>query len=78
MADAAAKLVKNMVWKHYKGGYYRIVTTCVHTETSEPLVVYQCLYGKLGTCARPRDMFLEMVELGPDNSVPRFECVGML
>lgn len=78
MTDVAMRLVRNMVWKHYKGGYYRIVTTCVHTETSEPLVVYQCLYGELTTCARPRDMFLSPVEIEPEKWGPRFECIGLL
>jgi hypothetical protein len=67
---ATRLLVRNGVWKHYKGGHYRVLCESIHTETSERLVVYQCLYGKLTICSRPRDMFLGKV---PGTKTPRFE-----
>lgn len=41
---------------------YRILAFARHTETEEPLVVYQALYPPFGTWARPADMFLSEVD----------------
>lgn len=78
MASRSIQLAHNAVWRHYKGGYYRVLCEALHTETSEPLVVYQCLYGKFTMCARPRDMFLNDVEVETGLTVPRFEYVRQL
>ena len=46
-----------------------------HSETLEPLVVYQALYGERGLWVRPAAMFLETVEVG-GRRVPRFARIG--
>lgn len=37
-----------MLYKHYKGGLYRVIGEGIHTETSEELTFYlSCETGKL-------------------------------
>ncbi|MEI6105731.1 MAG: DUF1653 domain-containing protein [Opitutae bacterium] len=63
------------LYRHYKGNDYRVIGFARHSETLEPLVVYQALYGEGGTWVRPAAMFVEVVEIG-DKRVPRFARVG--
>jgi len=36
--------VPGQVYRHYKGGLYRVLHLAKHTETSELLVIYQSLH----------------------------------
>lgn len=59
------------LYRHYKGQHYRVLGTARHSETEEPLVVYQALYGERGLWARPAAMFAESV-IVDGARVPRF------
>ena len=58
-------------YRHYKGQRYRVLGTAQHSETMEPLVVYQALYGDYGLWVRPAAMFIETIELEGE-PIPRF------
>lgn len=72
-ADVEAKL-----YRHYKGGLYRITGDAVHSETGEELVLYQAVDGgqtwARPTWARPAAMFFGAVEVD-GQTVRRFEEV---
>lgn len=60
------------IYQHYKGGRYRVLTTCLNSEDpTEILVVYISLQD--GTVwARPATMWDEVVELEDGSTRPRF------
>jgi hypothetical protein len=62
-------------YRHYKGNEYRMVGLARHSETREPLVVYEALYGEHGLWVRPVARFTETVEVG-GGGVPRFARIG--
>ena len=65
------------LYRHYKGNDYRVIGLARHSETLEPLVVYQALYGERGLWVRPAEMFCETVEVRPGGGrVPRFGRIG--
>ena len=41
------------LYRHYKGNEYRVLGFARHSETLEPLVVYDALYGERGRWVRP-------------------------
>ena len=63
------------LYRHYKGNDYRVIGLARHSETLEPLVVYQAMYGEKGLWVRPAAMFGETVEVN-GRTVPRFARVG--
>ncbi|MBW7894800.1 MAG: DUF1653 domain-containing protein [Opitutaceae bacterium] len=62
-------------YRHYKGGEYRVLGLARHSETLEPLVVYQALYGERGLWVRPQPMFVESIT-HDGNNVARFAFLG--
>ncbi|MDP3069899.1 MAG: DUF1653 domain-containing protein [Opitutaceae bacterium] len=63
------------LYRHYKGQEYRVTGLARHSETLEPLVIYQALYGARGMWVRPAAMFGETVEIA-GRRVPRFAYVA--
>ena len=59
------------LYRHYEGGLYQVLALARHSETREPMVVYQALYGEYGHWVRPASMFTETVVVD-GNTVPRF------
>lgn len=67
-------LIIGGVYEHYKGNKYCVVGLAKHSETVEEMVVYRQLYGEYGLWVRPKNMFLENVEV--DGKVkPRFRLL---
>jgi hypothetical protein len=62
-------------YRHYKGREYLVIGIARHSETLEPLVIYQALYGERGLWVRPVAMFLETVPVDGRN-VARFTYIG--
>jgi hypothetical protein len=60
---------------HYKGQAYTVLGVARHSETEEELVVYRQEYGDHGLWVRPKNMFLETVQV-EGQTVARFQFVG--
>lgn len=54
--------LKPGIYRHFKGNRYRLLYIARHSETMEPMVVYQALYGDQGIWVRPAGMWNEWVE----------------
>ncbi len=67
--------VKLGKYKHFKGGEYEVLGVARHSETGGEMVVYRALYGDKELWVRPKQMFLEQVEIG-DKKVSRFDYIG--
>jgi Uncharacterized protein conserved in bacteria len=50
------------LYRHFKGGLYRVLYLARHSETGEEMVVYRALYGDRGVWVRPAAMWNEIVE----------------
>lgn len=63
--------LKPGLYRHFKGNLYRLLYVAKHSETLEPMVVYQALYGDMDIWVRPASMWNERVERD-GYSGPRF------
>jgi hypothetical protein len=66
--------MKSGRYRHYKGNEYIVLEVAKHSETLEEMVVYRQDYGEQGLWVRPKEMFLETVEVD-GQEVPRFQFV---
>ena len=62
-------------YRHFTGNEYRLLYVARHSETLEPMVVYQALYGERGIWVRPAAMWTEIVERDGYQG-PRFTYIG--
>ncbi len=62
------------IYRHFKGKLYHLLFVATHSETSEPVAVYQALYGEHGFFVRPLSMWTEQVARD-GYSGPRFAWV---
>ena len=67
-----AKRLVGREFIHFKGNRYKLLAVATHSETMEPFVVYQALYGDHGVWVRPFAMFFETVDR-EGFSGPRFK-----
>lgn len=56
------EILKNRIYKHFKGDYYLVKDIVIHSETKELMVLYQALYKNGLTYVRPYEMFKEKVD----------------
>ncbi len=63
------------LYRHFKGGEYRVLFLARHSETEEWMVVYQALYGEKEIWVRPASMWNETVERD-GVCLPRFRYIG--
>ena len=66
--------LKPGLYRHFKGNEYRLLYVAKHSETLEPMVVYQALYGEQGIWVRSASMWKEWVDRD-DYRGPRFYAV---
>ena len=64
-------------FRHYKGKMYRLLGLAPHSETLEPMAVYQLLYGDFGLWVRPAKMFFEEIEVD-GRRMRRFELLDSM
>ena len=62
-------------YRHFKGNEYQLPYVARHSETLEPMVAYQALYGERGIWVRPAAMWNEIVERDGYQG-PRFTYIG--
>ncbi|MCQ2349804.1 MAG: DUF1653 domain-containing protein [Paludibacteraceae bacterium] len=62
-------------YRHFKGNYYYVLGVALHSESLEPMVVYQALSGERKMWVRPLAMFFEQVDK-PEYHGPRFTRVN--
>ena len=62
-------------YRHFKGNEYLVIGIAKHSETLEPMVVYQALYGEKEIWVRPAAMWNEAVDKDGYHG-PRFQYIG--
>ena len=56
------EVIKNRVYKHFKGDYYLVLDIVIHSETKEEMVLYRALYDDGKLYVRPLSMFISEVD----------------
>ena len=66
--------IKPGKYKHFKGNFYEVIGTALHSETLEEYVVYRALYGEQKLWVRPAKMFTEKI-MHEGKEVERFRFI---
>jgi hypothetical protein len=61
-------------YRHFKGNFYEVIGTALHSEILEEYVVYRALYGEQKLWVRPAKMFTEKI-MYEGKEVERFRFV---
>ena len=61
-AEPERELLIGHIYRHFKGGLYRVEDVAKHSETLEEYVVYRKLYDDHSLWIRPKEMFLSPVD----------------
>jgi len=67
-------LIRAGVYRHYKGGMYRVLGIATHSESLDKVVVYRNQADPHGLWVRPLEMFREQVQMN-GKKVPRFKFI---
>jgi hypothetical protein len=67
-------MVKKGIYRHFKGGFYKVIEIAKHSETKELFVVYVNVNNENDIWIRPEKMFLENVTKD-GRTFPRFEFI---
>ena len=67
--------IKKGKYRHFKGKEYMVLGIASHSETLEPMVVYQALYADQSLWVRPASMWNEIVDKD-GYCGPRFQFIG--
>lgn len=68
-------MLKEGIYRHFKGNLYRLICIARHTETMEEMAVYQDVLHPEKCWARPACMWEETVEVD-GTTVPRFQYIA--
>ncbi len=74
------EVLKNRVYRHFKGNYYIVLDIGFYTETNEKCVIYRALYEKGDIYIRPYTMFVSKVDkqkYPKASQMYRFELVNI-
>ena len=66
----------NQLYRHYKGGIYRIVALALEESSGESVVVYESVSEPEKIWTRPLSVFTEEVVRPSGEKVSRFEYIG--
>lgn len=67
-------LIRAGIYKHFKGGMYKVISIALHSETKEEMVVYRSLKDEDQLWVKSLVMFCENIE-AEGKMVQRFQFI---
>ncbi len=62
------------IYQHFKGSYYQVLDTAIHSESEELHIIYKPLYGEGKTWVRPVSLFNDKITRH-GNTLTRFTYI---